>query len=100
MSDRLLTLLCPPTVEEKLLDELLLLDQVQVFTSAPTAAHGVDNHLLDASEQVMGRARAVAVQAVVREDDAAALLANLRDRFRGTGLRYWITPVLESGELK
>ena len=41
MSELCLTLLCPPAIEEKLLDLLLLSPNATVFTSAPIAAHGL-----------------------------------------------------------
>ena len=49
MSELCLTLLCLPAIEEKLLD-FLLLSEVQVFTSTPTAEHGLDQKNLDPME--------------------------------------------------
>lgn len=99
MSELCLTLLCPPEVEEKLLDLLLMSSNVRVFTSTPTAAHGLDHEQLDQIEQVLGRARATQVQVIVGAQDKAALLAAISRQFVGTGLRYWVMPVVEAGEL-
>ncbi len=41
MSELCLTLVCPPEVEEKLLDLLLLWPGATIFTSTATAAHGL-----------------------------------------------------------
>ena len=54
MADFCLTLICPPTVEEKLLDVLLANAGSQVFTSTPTHSHGSGQQRLSATEQVMG----------------------------------------------
>lgn len=99
MSDLCLTVLCPPAVEEKLLDLLLLSPNAAVFTSTPTAAHGLAFGSLNQTEQVLGRAFATQVQVVIPDTDRQALLASLHQQFTGTGLRYWITPVIEAGEI-
>ena len=99
MSELCLMLLCPPEAEERLLDVLLMLPNTTVFTSKPTAAHGLTHENLDQTEQVLGRARATEVEVVFAADDKAALLDTLRRQFVGAGLRYWLTPVIESGEI-
>ncbi|HQS31945.1 MAG: hypothetical protein B7X59_04625 [Polaromonas sp. 39-63-203] len=99
MSDLCLTVLCPPAVEEKLLDLLLLSPHAAVFTSTPTAAHGLGFGSLNQTEQVLGRAFATQVQVLIPDADRQALLASLHQQFAGTGLRYWITPVVEAGEI-
>lgn len=100
MSDVLLTLLSPPSLEEALLDQLLLSSDIQVFTSVATAAHGLAFGRLSANEQVLGRTDAVQVQAVLAQEQASSLLAELRRRYPGAGLRYWLTPVFESGDIR
>jgi hypothetical protein len=99
MSELCLTLVCPPAVEEKLLDLLLVLPNTPVFTSTPTAAHGLVHEALDQTEQVLGRARATEVQVIFAAADKAALLEALRQQFAGAGLRYWVTTVVEAGEI-
>lgn len=99
MSELCLTLLCPPAIEEKLLDLLLLSTTPMVFTSTPTAAHGLAHEYLDQTEQVLGRARATRVQVIFAAADKAALLEALHREFAGAGLRYWVTPLIETGEI-
>ncbi|MHB1094515.1 DUF3240 family protein [Thiobacillus sp.] len=99
MSELCLTLLCPPAVEEKLLDLLLLSPNATVFTSTATAAHGLAHENLDQTEQVLGRARATEVQVIFAAADKAALLEAVRQQFAGAGLRYWVTTVVEAGEI-
>ncbi len=99
MSELCLTLLCPPAVEEKLLDLLLLSPNATVFTSTATAAHGLAHENLDQMEQVLGRANTTEVQVIFAAADKAALLEVLRQQFAGAGLRYWVTTVVEAGEI-
>jgi hypothetical protein len=99
MSELCLILLCPPEAEERLLDLILMLPNTKVFTSKPTAAHGLTHENMDQTEQVMGRAHATEVEVIFAANGKAALLDALRQQFVGTGLRYWITPVIESGEI-
>jgi hypothetical protein len=99
MSELCLTLLCPPAVEEKLLDLLLMFPNAAVFTSTATAAHGLDHEHLDQMEQVLGRAHATQVQVIITADDKTALLDTLRQQFSGARLRYWVAPIVEAGEI-
>ena len=99
MSELCLTLICPPAVEEKMLDLLLLSPNVTVFTSTATAAHGMAHEDLDQTEQVLGRARATKIQVIFAAADKAALLDAIRQQFSGAGLRYWVTAVAETGEI-
>lgn len=99
MSKLCLTLLCPLAVEEKLLDLLLLLPNTTVFTSTPTAAHGLVVGNLSQTEQVMGRAHATEIQVIFAATDKTALLDAIRQQMAGTGLRYWVTTVIEAGEI-
>lgn len=97
MADICLTLLCSPKVEEKVLDLLLVLPDIKIFTSATTALHGLDHQHLDQAEQVLGRARATQVQAIINGGSLPSLLESLRGQLTGTTLRYWVTPVAEMG---
>jgi hypothetical protein len=99
MSELCLTLICPPAVEEKMLDLLLLSPKVTFFTSTATAAHGMAHEGLDQTEQVLGRARATKIQVIFAAADKAALLDAIRQQFSGAGLRYWMTAVAETGEI-
>ena len=99
MPELCLTLLCPPAIEEKLLDLLLMSPNVTVFTSTATAAHGLPAGTLSQSEQVLGRAHAIQVQVVFAAADKTVLLDQIRRQFAGAGVRYWLTEVVEAGEV-
>ena len=98
MSDLCLTLLCPPALEERVLDALLMTPEIAVFTSTPAAAHGLSHARLNANEQVLGLAVMTQIQALLMQADRDCVLAGLKQKFAGTGLHYWLTPVIEAGE--
>ena len=84
-------------MEEKLLDALLANAGSEVFTSTRTYSHGTAQGRLTATEQVMGRSRAVQIQVIVAEDALSRLTALLCLGFQGTGLRYWVTALHTEG---
>jgi hypothetical protein len=94
-----LTLLCPLADEEELLDLLLLTPELAAFTSMPVAAHGIGGEDFSQAEQVLGRALMTQVTVLLDAAAKPALLEAIRRRFVGAGLRYWLTPVLEQGEI-
>jgi hypothetical protein len=94
-----LSLLCPSTLEEKLLDVLLMLPQAVVFTSTPIAAHGLISGRLNVMEQVLGRALVTQVQVLLSATDKDDVLSMLQRDFAGVGVRYWIMPVTQEGEI-
>ena len=99
MSDLCLTLLCPPAVEEKLLDLILMSPNATIFTSAPAATHGLPRGSFNQTEKVLGRAFAKQVQVILADADKTLLLEQIQQQFAGAGLRYWVTPVVEIGEI-
>ena len=100
MSDLCLTLLCPPEVEEKLFDLILMSPNATIFTSGSAATHGLRHDSFNQTERVLGRAFATQVQVILADAEKAALLKQIQQHFAGAGLRYWVTPVLEAGEVK
>ena len=100
MTDRLcLTLVCPPAVEEKLLDTLLAHAGSEIFTSTPTYSHGIALDRLSATEQVMGRSRAIQVNVLLTHSEFALLRELLAREFAGTGLRWWACALAFQGDL-
>ena len=99
MSKFCLTLICSREVEEKLLDTLLSHVENEVFTSTPTFSHGTAQGRLSSVEKVMGRSRSVQVQIVTTDEELASLTELLKQRFKGTGLRYWASALSTEGEV-
>ena len=99
MADCLLNLIVPPGVEGALAEWLLEREDVPGFSSMPVAGHGSSEHSMTLAEQVAGRSRRVLFLIELPEDTARALLADLAPAFGGSGVHYWMLPVLESGRL-
>lgn len=100
MGEVVLTLVCSPASEEKLWDFLLLAEEAGVFTSVRVSGHGVHPSRLDIAEQVEGRTRELVFTLILTDDGAQSLVTRLREELRGLALRYWITPVIQSGEIE
>lgn len=99
MSKFCMTLICSREVEEKLLDTLLTTVEGEVFTSTPTFSHGTAQGRLSSVEKVMGRSRSVQVQIITTDDELSSLTELLKQRFKGTGLRYWASVLSTEGEV-
>jgi hypothetical protein len=99
MSDQcLLVLITPPALEEALVDFLLEQEGFSGFSLLHidgSPAHGA----LTLAEQVTGRKHQVMFQVHAGYADTRELVAQLHEAFRGAGLHYWITPLVEAGPI-
>lgn len=93
----LVTLNIPPSLEEMMVDTLLMLETEHGFSSFPVNAHHHVNKGLSLDEQVTGRQKRVRFQMYVSVDKLPALLMQLRQEFSDSGIQYWILPVIENG---
>lgn len=96
------SLLCfnlAPELELELIDWLLSRAEVDGFTSAACFGHGQQHQLQNIAEHVSGKARRVQIQVKLAEDMRPSLLAALGAEFPGADVRYWVLPVLCSGDL-
>ena len=96
-SEYLVTLNIPPSLEEMLVDQLLLLESEHGFSSFQVYAHHHDNKGLSLAEQVTGRQKRTRFQMYIPEHELSSLLALLRRDFKGSGIQYWVMPVIDSG---
>jgi hypothetical protein len=99
MNDKeyLVTLNVPPSLEEAVVDCLLMLESEHGFSSFAVNSHDHKNEGLSLAEQVTGRQKKVRFQMYVPEDGLAQLLEELRAEFSGAGINYWVLPVIENG---
>jgi hypothetical protein len=96
-----LTLVMPAEVEDALIDTLLEHpDLAPGFTTDAVEGHGERIRLAGTAEEVRGRAAYCRVQHVTTRAAADTLLAILRERFTGSRVYFWITPVLAFGRLE
>ncbi|MGZ8135849.1 MAG: DUF3240 family protein [Methylococcaceae bacterium] len=93
----LVTLNIPPSLEEAMVDSLLQLESKHGFSSFPVNAHHHQNKGLSLAEQVSGRQKKIRFQMYVPEHELPALLSQLREEFSGSGIQYWVLPVIENG---
>ena len=93
----LVTLNIPPSLEEMMVDSLLMLESEHGFSSLPVNAHHYDSKGLSLAEQVTGRQKRIRFQLYVPEHELSALLSQLRQDFSGSGIQYWVLPVIDSG---
>ena len=89
----------PPSLEESMVDCLLLLEHDLGFCSFPIYAHHHENKGLSLGEQVSGRQKKLRFQMVVSAPALADLLAQLQQKFTGAGIDYWVLPMTESGKI-
>ncbi|MFA6052670.1 MAG: DUF3240 family protein [Methylobacter sp.] len=93
----LVTLNVPTALEEVVVDCLLMLESEHGFSSFPVNAHDHKNIGLSLAEQVSGRQEKIRFQMYVPEQRLSALLEQLRKEFSGSGIKYWVLPVIEHG---
>jgi hypothetical protein len=93
----LVTLNVPLSLEEAIVDCLLTLESEHGFSSFPVNSHDHKNEGLSLAEQVSGRQEKIRFQMYVPEQRLTALLDQLRTEFSGSGIRYWVLPVVENG---
>ncbi len=93
----LVTLNIPPSLEEMMVDSLLLLETEHGFSSFPVNAHHHENLGLSLAEQVTGRQKRIRFQMYVPVQKLPELLEQLRQEFSGSGIQYWVLPVIENG---
>ena len=96
-NEYLVTLNVPPSLEEAVVDSLLLLETEHGFSSFPVNAHHHVNKGLSLSEQVTGRQKRIRFQLYVSVEKLPDLVVKLREDFAGSGIQYWVLPVVENG---
>jgi hypothetical protein len=88
-----------PSLEESLVDCLLDFEHTQGFSSLPVFAHDHRNQGFSLAEQVSGRQKKIRFQLYVNKSNIAELLLRLKSDFSGSGIHYWVAPIIEQGEI-
>jgi len=96
----LLSLVVSPMVEDAVVDLLLENEAVSGFTSYAINGHGVSIHSLSPAEQVSGRQRQILFQTYLPSEQLDGLITQLSSTFSGSGIHYWVVPLLDSGRIK
>ncbi|HHJ16929.1 MAG TPA: DUF3240 domain-containing protein [Gammaproteobacteria bacterium] len=100
MEECLLVLIVTPSIENAVIDWLLERDDITGFTSMPTNGHGVSVHSMTIAEQVAGRQKQVMFQMHLPEPVARDILVAAQQTFSGSGMHYWLSPVLSAGRIE
>ena len=95
----LLSLITPPAIEGMVVDWLLEHNELSGFTSFEVDGHGSSVNSMSLSEQVRGRRREIMFQVYLDETLSKVIIEKLKADFSGTGIHYWIVPVVEQGRL-
>jgi hypothetical protein len=99
MDQCLLMIFAAPSVEETMVDWLLEHGEIEGFSSAEAYGHGVRQSGMSLLEQVTGRQRRVEFLIHTTRETAQHLVDDMREKFTGVGLHYFIVPVMEAGRL-
>ncbi len=92
----LVTINVPPLLEEAVVDCLLAFNS-DGFSSLTVNAHTTEHEKMSLAEQVAGRQRQIRFQMYIPEQDLEKLLKQLKISFLGSGIHYWVIPVIGSG---
>lgn len=95
----LVTINVPPILEEAVVDCLLAIESADGFSSLVVNAHTNEHHALSLAEQVAGRKTQIRFQMYVPEQQLNVLIDQLKNYFSGSGIHYWVMPVMESGTI-
>lgn len=94
----LLTIIASPAIEEELIDWLLTQANINGFTSQPVNGHGRSREM-SLAEQVMGHRKQVMFMIELQKQMTERMITDLKLRFSGSGLHYWLMPLSESGRI-
>ncbi len=95
----LLNLVVAPGIEDAFSDWLLSHEAIHGFSSHAIAGHGSSEHSMSLAEQVAGHRGQILFQLHLPCEIAYPLLDQIRAEFKGSGVHYWLVPVLDSGHV-
>lgn len=95
----LLTLVAPPSLEETLIDWLLMQENISGFSTTEINGHGARSHQLSIFEQVTGRQKRIEFHIHTEISVANSMIDALKVKFANSGLHYILTPVQSAGQI-
>jgi hypothetical protein len=93
----LVTLNVPLSLEEVIVDSLLMLEQELGFSSFTVNTHHHENKGLSLAEQVTGRQKQLRFQMYIDKNALDVLITQLKQEFSGSGIQYWVLPIIDNG---
>lgn len=96
----LLTLIAAPSLEDALVDWLLVQDEISGFSSSLIDGHGSRESGMSLMEQVTGRQKRI--QFLIHTNVAVAemLIQLLKTVFLGAQLHYFVSPIIMHGTIE
>jgi hypothetical protein len=95
-----LTLIFQNAIEEEITDFMLVHETAKKgFHTSRIDGHSHDALLATMKEKVRGRAQGTRMDIVLGEEEAEALLADMKAAFPNIRLTFWISPVNAFGRL-
>ncbi len=95
----LLSIVITPSIEDAFVDLLLEHDAVKGFTSVTVNGHGVSAHSLSPAEKVVGYQRQLLFQTYLSQQNVQELINSIKQHFSDSGIHYWLTPVINTGQI-
>ncbi len=95
----LFNLVVTPEVEDAVTDWLLERDEVAGFSSHAISGHGSSAHAMSLAEQVAGKRRQILFQLHLPVPQARELLAAVKYNFKGSGMHFWLLPLVDAGHV-
>jgi len=95
----LITLIVPVSLEETVVDFLLLQEPEHGFCTYPVNSHHHRHQGLTLVEQVSGRQKRLCFQVQVDTALLPHFTNSLKTELAGSSIRYWIAPLLETGKV-
>jgi hypothetical protein len=95
----LLIAIVPEPLRDTVVDTLMAIPFITGFTSIAVQGFSQQNHKFNPIEQVQGFQNMHKFEVLHDATNSNALLQTFRDIRSQESLHYWITPVLESGNL-
>ena len=98
MTDVLLfTLHVPESLKDEIIDRLISLQNLTGFNLNKMSGYSKEHSLYDISEQVEGYRAFYQFEVLIASNEVSMLKACLNPVCQPAKLRYWLTPVIESG---
>ena len=93
----LFTLNVPTSLKDEIIDRLISLSKLTGFNLKKMSGYSKEHSLFDISEQVEGYRAFYQFEVLIASNELSKLKDSLNPVCQPANLRYWITPVIESG---
>jgi hypothetical protein len=93
----LFTLNVPTSLKDEIIDRLISLPNLTGFNLNKMSGYSKEHSLFDISEQVEGYRAFYQFEVLIASSEVAMLKACLNPVCQPAKLRYWLTPVIETG---